>query len=343
MTISNFLLLSDPILPQLKGDATDPATPTPFDPTAPLGGSLGLLALGRLRRNDYGGWSVAINSTTLLPQASSASYQAATNATLTNAALASTTGKGIDSWRVEGNVVINANSGNPNPTSNTVTLSESLTSHAHLSQGFTLNATDRYLAFTVVNAGQQTNSTATTSTINDAFEGSLLNASTGAAFSAFGLTDRLSHSDAILNLQLDSTGQTGSNHTLEHTAANVRKVANSDGTNTYYIDLQARLNAAPGGLLPATPALLAFDRLGFAGQSSHVSIRDIKLIKDPIAFDDHTTTDEDATIAPLNNDLIGSSTLPSIAIVTTTQNTDGSFQYVPRTPKQYFHTHNTIT
>ncbi len=47
--------------------------------------------------------------------------------------------------------------------------------------------------------------------------------------------------------------------------------------------------------------------MGFGVQNSHVSLRDIKLVQDPVAFDDVVSSKEDAsaTIDVLSNDLLG--------------------------------------
>ena len=336
------LTLMAQLVAQLKGDTDSPSPTTPpqfpqfphfpsspFDPSAPLGGSLGLLALGRLRRNDYGNWSISLNSAQLwappAPQPQ-AQYQAAVNATLVNGNLNSTAG-----WRSSGNIALNGTTGAG------VTLGEGSSADAHLSQGFMINSGDRYLSFTVVDPGLQQNAAGP----NDAFEVALLNANTGAAL---GPTDGLTHSDALLNIQLEAndnnSGSTVPSQRSEHAASNVRKVANADGTATYYIDLQQGIGSASGNVVTGTPALLSFDLIGFGGvgsQGSHISLRDIKLIKDAVAFDDNVATAEDtaATIAPLANDLIGGSTSAVINVVTSpthgslTQNADGTFRYVP--------------
>ena len=226
------LTLMSQLIAKLKGsDGSDsPSSPSsPFDPAAPLGGSLGLLALGRLRRNDYGGWELALDSAkTIAPQASTqyqaqyqaaqvqaAQYQGAINPTLTNGSFASDNNS-INTntpanWRVSGNIALNGNVGavgvgnagsNTSNGNNTIALGESANANARLSQAFNITSGDRYLSFTVVDDGLQANGADNSTGPNDAFEVALFNANTGAAF---GPTDGLTRSDALLNQQLDGT------------------------------------------------------------------------------------------------------------------------------------------
>jgi VCBS repeat-containing protein len=233
--------------------------------------------------------------------------------TLTNGRfVASTTG-----WQTSGNTV---------ESNGEIVLGESKNTNAHLTQGFMINSGDRFLSFTVGDTLQENGAGCP----NDAFEIALLNANTG---EAIGTTDGLSNSDALLNIQTDSVGNIS-----EHAASTVRKVANADDTMTYYINLQQGIGE-PGDILAGTPALLSFDLIGFGGEHSTVSLRDIRLVRDPVALDDSVATDEDTalTLAPLSNDLIGSgsSDTPVLELVTSpthgslTPNADGSFSYVP--------------
>lgn len=177
-----------------------------------------------------------------------------------------------------------------------ITLAENSQSNAHLSQSFALKQGDRYLSFTVANAdnGLAENDS---SGPGDAFEVALLNANT--ALSVAG-SDGLSGSDAILNIQADGT---------QSQAAGVRKVHHADGSATYYVDLQQAVNES-NGLATGTPVTLSFDLIGFGAENSEVSLRDIQLIQDLIAFDDVVSTNEDGAVSlnPLANDLLGSGT-----------------------------------
>ncbi len=85
---------------------------------------------------------------------------------------------------------------------------------------------------------------------------------------------------------------------------------------------------------------LSFDPMGFGVQSSQVALHDIKLIQDPVAFDDVVTSDEDATVTfdVLSNDLLGggvANTEAQLNIVSQpahgsiTINADSTISYVP--------------
>jgi hypothetical protein len=238
-------------------------------------------------------------------------HSVAVASTLTNGNFGAATA----GWQTGGNFTLDGNG--------EVVLGESSNADAHLAQGFMINNGDRFLSFTVADDQLQDNSPDGPS---DAFEVTLLNATTGAAV---GATDGLTHSDALLNIQTDGT---------ERTASNVHKVANADGTVTYYIDLQQGIGG-PGDILAGTPVLVSFDLIGFGGEHSTVSLRDIHLIRDPVALDDQFTTEEDTTLilAPLSNDLIGggSSDTHVLELITSpihgnlTPNPDGSFSYLP--------------
>ncbi len=305
---------------RLALDGSD--SPDAPNPALPLG-TLGFALLGRLRRTDYGGWTVQAESAQLLPQ-----YQIAINPTLQNGDLTDTTG-----WQTNGNVEFDG--------AGQASLGESATAQSHLAQGFTINPGDRTLSFTVENdlqtnggnplpnplplAGEGANGAASGSGWgpSDAFEVALLNANTGEALTG---TDGLTQSDALLNIQTDGT---------EHTATSVHKVKNADGSTTYHIDLEQALNA--GDLITGTPALLSFDLIGFGGQQSQVTLRDIRLSRDPLALDDTITTDEDTpvTLAPLANDLLQSGETPALELTnqpahgSLTQNLDGTLSYQP--------------
>ena len=154
----------------------------------------------------------------------------------------------------------------------------------------------------------------------DAFEVSLLDATIGAAL---GGTDGLSQSDALLNIQTDD---------ITRAASSVYKIANADGTTTYYLDLQ---NALGSGAVTGTPATLSFELIGFGNSQSQVSIKDIRLLQTPLALNESITTNEDASVntSPLAANPIASGAAPQLQIVQNpasgvlAQNADGSYAY----------------
>ncbi|MBP8191164.1 MAG: cadherin-like domain-containing protein [Aquabacterium sp.] len=193
-------------------------------------------------------------------------------------------------------------------------LSESGSVQTNASQVLTYGAGDRYLSFTVDARGLQGNS----SGASDAFEAALLNAGT---MQAIGNTVSLTRSDALLNIQ--SNGQ-------ESLAQGIRKVANADGSNTYYIDLPTAL--------VNTPVYLSFDLIGFGATQSSVALRDVRLVRDPLATNDQATLDEDtsSTIQALANDLPFEATAPTLELVNgpahgsvVINSADGAFTYQP--------------
>ena len=127
--------------------------------------------------------------------------------------------------------------------------------------------------------------------------------------------------------------------------AGLRHTDNADGSRTYLLDL----SSISSSMAANTPVNLSFDLIGFgitAGQlGSHVSIKDVRLIKSPVAVDDTATLNEDNSITintkanDLNADVAtGNSTSAgdfTAKIVTTAQhgqvsiNADGSFGYTP--------------
>lgn len=302
--------------PQQDADSNNGAPqplPRPYDPSLPLGGGFAFMAMGRVRRTDYG-WSLNLADGQSILAPAPAQFQTAINSTL---------GHNANDWQTAGNVSTDNNNG-------TITLAENSQANAHLSQSFAVKQGDRYLSFTVANndlhsngIDEDGNESMQYAGPNDAFEVALLNANSGLTVAG---TDGLSRSDAILNIQTDGT---------EHQAASVRKVHNADGSNTYYVDLQQAVNES-NGLVTGTPVTLSFDLMGFGAQSSQVALRDIQLIQDPIAFDDVLSTNEDVAVSfnPSANDLLGSgavqlniSTQPAHGSISI--NPDGSLSYTP--------------
>ncbi len=273
-----------------------PGSPSnPASPALPVGTALSALLIGRLRRTDYGSTVPVIDSVQIpAPQ-----FELAANATLA----------GIDSptgWTSGGNVALGAGS---------VTLGESTTADAHLSQTFMLKPGDRTLAFTVANG-----LVANGSGPSDAFEVALNNAVTGAAL---GGTDGLSQSDALLNIQADGTTST---------ASGVRKIANADGTTTYVIDLQ---NALTSGV--DMPVTLSFDLIGFGAAASRVTVSDVSVSDLPKLQDVTATMLEDGTLAFDPFAQVDSQLKPLLlshladapAHGAVTVNADGTFRYTP--------------
>jgi hypothetical protein len=231
--------------------------------------------------------------------------------------------------------------------------------HAQLSQAFTLSAEDQYLAFTVderglkSNAGNSGGNTAANSADGiagpqDAFEVALLNANTGQAVIG---TAGINGGDAIISRQLVGAG----NSTIQaRDGAAVHKVLNADGTTTYYLNLRHGVGTGSNTGLAGTPVVLSFDLIGFAGaggdadehgasanNTSQISIRDVRLVKNAVTFDDAAVVDEDGsvTLDVAANDLRGTDALGNPAgaleIVgnpshgSLTANADGTFTYLP--------------
>src|SRR5690606_29288687 len=106
--------------------------------------------------------------------------------------------------------------------------------------------------------------------------------------------------DALLNIQ--SSGQ-------ERLADGIRKVANADGSNTYYIDLAA--------VQANTPVYLSFDLIGFGATDSAVTLRDVRLVRGASATGDQASLDEDSsvTLAVVDNDQRFDAALPTLEVV----------------------------
>lgn len=154
-------------LKQTPGDPNNPSDPgTPGLPMS----SLGLLALGRLRRADYG-WILNVDQAQLVSRVDLTASLGAANANQVvqkETAVNNTLSQNSNDWQTLGNV--SSNSG-------TVTLGESAQADAHLTQSFALKQGDRYLSFTIANNGMQSNGVdedGSESGPDDAFEVALL-------------------------------------------------------------------------------------------------------------------------------------------------------------------------
>jgi Bacterial Ig domain/Hint domain len=214
----------------------------------------------------------------------------------------------LGGWLSEGDVGAHGNN---------VVLRESAAAQSGLSQAFMVGARDRALRFTVSGNNLRTN----TSGPGDAFEAALLNANTGLpALGAMVGTTAQTRTDALLNIQADGT---------ESRAQGLRKTINADGSATYTVDLPAAL--------AGTPVYLSFDLLGFGAATSSVSLRDVRLITDPLANVDAVTLDEDTPVSGnvLLNDETANAATSRVALVdqpmhgALTLNANGSFSYVP--------------
>jgi hypothetical protein len=193
-------------------------------------------------------------------------------------------------------------------------LSETAAAQSRLAQVFRVNAGDHVLSFTLADRSLVGN---TGFGPSDAFEVALLDAGTGLPVLKLG---NLSRSDALLNLQTDGT---------ERLAAGVRRVANADGSVSYYIDLP---NALVGKAV-----LLSFDLLGFGAASSHITVRDLQLISDPVATADSVAIDEDGVASGnvLDNDITSGAAITQVVLVNGPAHgqfvlgNDGHFSYTP--------------
>ena len=216
-------------------------------------------------------------------------YLTALNPTLTNGNFTTAQNGSVVQWETTGNV---------DATPSTITLSESTTAQAHLAQAFLITPQDRFLTFTVIGLALQTNSIQQngilTAAPQDAFEVALTNANTGSNLLAGIATD---HSDALLNIQLASSDPASA--LQERSTAGLRHTDNADGSRTYVLDLSG-IASGIGASNTSVAVNLSFDLIGFgitAGQlGSHVSIKDVRLIKSPVAVDDTATLNEDNSI-----------------------------------------------
>ncbi|MDP1611500.1 MAG: Ig-like domain-containing protein [Sulfuritalea sp.] len=283
---------------ELAGDSTpSPDTPSSPLPSVPLGGSLGLALLGRLRGNRYGGWNVAVDSASLIPQ-----YAVAANPKLSNTEFA-----GGQGWSTTGDVRFQDGA---------ATLIETASSQTRLNQVFIVGENDRFLSFTVAETALDDADQAP----DDAFEVALLDANTGA--SLLGGTG-LTRNDAFLNLQADGN---------DHKSQAVTSIRNADGSRTYLVDLAG---IPTGTAVNLAFDLIGFGK-GAAAASSHLTIRDLR-IGVPQTRDDSVTLAEDTPIVldALANDL--NARQPGFVPVIVdapahgqvTINADGSFSFAP--------------
>ena len=173
------------LMAQLVGEiksGSNGAPDTPQSPSLPVGTTLSALLVGRLRRTAYGSWSPVFDSVQI--PAPAVRFEIAANPTLTDPKLQTGTG-----WETTGSVSI----GN-----GAAILTETATSQTRLNQVFIVGEHDRYLSFTVAGIGLDDQANGP----DDAFEVGLLDANSGASLAG---TIGLTHSDALLNLQADSS------------------------------------------------------------------------------------------------------------------------------------------
>ncbi|OFZ65723.1 MAG: hypothetical protein A2V79_04530 [Betaproteobacteria bacterium RBG_16_56_24] len=319
------LALMQQLVAQAKGEmVADASTPTPTLPLQgggglpiPLGGSLGLAFLGRLRNSRYGG----MNIEGVLPYAPTTQYAVAANATFVGlngvVGWAPPTMPGearpaLDGWLTQGSVSFE-NGTSTGLGTGSATLSEVSTSQTRLSQVFMLNEQDRYLSFTLSGTALDD----LTGAPDDAFEVALLDANTG--LTVLG-NNGLTRTDAFLNLQGDGA---------EHAASSVTRIDNSDGSRTYRVDLT--------GVTKNAAVNLSFDLLGFGQDNSHVTLSDIRVSGLPQLRDEVATLAEDnlLTFDPfaqadsqlkplLASHIVDAPTHGALAV-----NADGTFSYTP--------------
>ncbi|EHU1210218.1 tandem-95 repeat protein [Acinetobacter nosocomialis] len=214
------------------------------------------------------------------------------------------TNTGLSGWKIFGEIKQNQED---------IVLNETHQQHTNLSQAFKLGAQDKVLTFTVKDQhlADYNNSP------DDAFEVALLDAHTGEAL--FKVSD-LNNTDALFNLQ--ANGQ-------NYLAHGIERVINSDGSQTFFINLDQAL--------AGRDVLLSFDLLGFGAADSSVTLNNIRLVAEPLAVNDHYQFDEDTTITGnvLNNDLLIGKSIENVVLVTAPQHgelvllANGEFSYVP--------------
>ncbi len=285
------------LMAQLAGQARLALEGVPADtpnPALPLS-ALGFALIGRLRRTDYGAWTLDAQSAQLLPQ-----KQIAINATLQNGDLTDDT-----AWQTNGNVQFDG--------AGQATLGESDTAQSHLSQSFLINPGDRTLRFTLsgvalddINNGP-----------DDAFEVALLNANTGESLKA---NSGLSHSDALLNLQADGT---------ERLASGISRILNLDGSRTYLVDLTG---IPTGTAAYLSFNLIGFGAATSHATLSDIRLGGLPQTQDDIVVTDEDTP---LRIDALANDIDTAQPGFVPIVVTgpahgqVTVNPDGSFSYTP--------------
>ena len=283
--------------------------------------ALSLLPIGFIRRGDKTASSAsALTGPAANPAATHTDYLTAINPTLANGNFAQGTGQ----WETTGNVT-------PSTQSTQITLGESTRQQAHLAQAFVITPQDRFLTFTVSGLNLQSNSAESGDVFSpapqDAFEVALQDANTGQSLTGSGLAG--SHSDALLNVQLASSGNSGNPGSattfnrsatgfnapaLQHRAASaLRHTDNADGSRTYVLDLSGLLgsgtssngtsssgagNVSSGQTSSPTSRSvnLSFDLIGFgqnqAQLGSQVRISDVRLFSAPVAVDVSVTIQE---------------------------------------------------
>ena len=124
----------------------------------------------------------------------------------------------------------------------------------------------------------------------------------------------------MLNLQADGS---------EFAATGVSHVTNPDGSRTYLVDLS--------GIASGTAVNLSFDLIGFAQNSSRVTLRDMRLVGNAETRDDNISTSEDTLveIAALANDIVAAQAGFVPVVVTNAAhgqvvvNANGTFSYTP--------------
>jgi VCBS repeat-containing protein len=293
-------LLSQADLQQIAHVLGAPA-PLPGQPLPPLPYDLALLALAIRQRQST---DSATNGTALGAMAPVVPhYDVVTNPTLTNGDFNGTSG-----WTTSGDVTVSNGS---------AVLDESSNSQSRINQVFTVNASDRFLRFTVSGINLQNPGNGP----QDAFEVALLDASTGQSLEA---PIALSNTDDFLNLQGDGSS---------YMSSGVSFVTNADGSRTYLVDL--------AGIAANTAVNLSFDLIGFGDAGSHVTVSDVH-VGLPQTYDDAVTSAEDTpvAIAALANDVAANQ--PGFVPVVVsgpahgqvTVNADGTFGYSPS--KDYF-------
>ncbi|WEI17185.1 tandem-95 repeat protein [Acinetobacter proteolyticus] len=214
------------------------------------------------------------------------------------------TNTGLSGWKVLGEILQNQDE---------ITLNETKQQHSSLSQAFKLGAQDHVLTFTV----KDQHLTDYNNGPDDAFEVALLDAKTGEAL--FKVND-LSQSDALFNLQ--ANGQ-------NYLAQGIERVINSDGSQTFFINLDQAL--------VGREVLLSFDLLGFGAADSSVTLSNIRLVAEALAMNDHYQFDEDTTLTGnvLDNDLLIGKSIENLVLVAAPQHgelvllANGEFSYVP--------------